>query len=148
MAGQKVIGAPAQDDAGFRFRQFPDNLRLKAEEVPSGGEVIAVRRQELAGVDLLRSREHLSQADELVRRTEKPFVNTADLRGLAQKISVVVGNAHGLGELPGDVMAAAAGLTGHRNYKLFHSFASLRTQIRFADPVVRGQSGGGQYAGQ
>jgi len=27
VAGQKVIGAPAQDDAGFRFRQFPDNLR-------------------------------------------------------------------------------------------------------------------------
>ena len=63
----------------WTLRPWGRNLRLKAEEVPSGGEVIAVRRQELAGVDLLRSREHLSQADELVRRAEKPFVNTADL---------------------------------------------------------------------
>ena len=87
---QKIVGAPAQNDAVLRGGQLLDDLRLKAEQVPGGDEIVAVRRQDLSGIDLFRGGKHLLPADALIRRTEKTLVDAADLRGLAQQVTVII----------------------------------------------------------
>ena len=81
---QQVVGAASQNNAVFRGGQFLDDLRLKAEQVPRGNVVVAVRRQDLAGIDLFGGGEHLLPADAFIGRAEKPLMDPADLRSLPQ----------------------------------------------------------------
>ena len=63
-------------------------------------------------------------------------MDAADLRCLAQQIPVIIRDIQLLGQLAGNVVAAAAGLSGNRNDKMLHKYSSSRTQIGLADPVV------------
>ena len=67
---------------------------------------------------------------------KRALMDAADLRCLAQQIPVIIRDIQLLGQLAGNVVAAAAGLSGNRNDKMLHKYSSSRTQIGLADPVV------------
>ena len=125
--------------SGKQRQDFPDKLHAAIL-----AQLLGVQRQIvprgvppfLAGIDLFRGGKHLLPADALIRRAEKALVDTADLRCLAQQIPVIIRDIQLLGQLAGNVVAAAAGLSGNRNDKMLHKYSSSRTQIGLADPVV------------
>ena len=105
---QKVVGAAAHYHAALVAGELLDYLRLEGEEVQVARELVAVGRQELAGVHLVGRVEELHTVHVLVRGAEQVLGDSAPVGGHADQLVVVKRYSQSFGGQFSYCIAAAA----------------------------------------